>query len=416
MRCSSPAVLEVKLLFMPRALDSLLCCFRPPRASRADWSDALDSSRAHASPPRASIEGLRPRGRPVQDPVGGAAQSEPGDPASSLQEWRAHFNELERFHRERVNVVSTAAAALGNRSMGPEYNRELALLHHPKLTAYLDELERAYRQNREPVLFDHPYLDDLLRGLNAAAPALAARRCEFSPRWSQRELASSELTRCLQSNIGTGRTARLLLDSEGHRAALSIRCAAGSNNVSMLLVDSFSPELMKQGTASWGEALATIAGLIQAKLEPDAPPVRVHLMTVGASTQKTLSGCSIFALSALKKMASEDFVGKLHDETLEGMTGEGPAIGVHLADGKELPVAFMKHATSGAVIDAYLRESSLAEAGAAVNGRGETLRERHASHVITRGQFTYSNSFEAKRIEFVRTALHHLTVAPPSGS
>jgi len=46
-----------------------------------------------------------------------------------------------------------------------------------------------------------------------------------------------------------------------------------------------------------------------------------------------------------------------------------------------------------------------------VNHRGETLRKRHDKHVITRGLFTYSNSFEVKRIEFVRTALHHLTAA-----
>jgi hypothetical protein len=182
----------------------------------------------------------------------------------------------------------------------------------------------------------------------------------------------------------------------------------------MVLVDSFSPQLMEQGTAIWGKALATIARVTQATLAPDAPPVRVHLMTVGASTQKTLSGCSIFALSALKKMASEGFVDRLHDDTLEGMVGEGPSIGVQLVDGSELPASFMKHATSGTVVDAYLDQSPLADPGAAVNHQGETLRERHDKHVITRGLFTYSNSFEAKRIELVRAALHHLTAAAPS--
>ncbi|MGM9491793.1 YopJ family acetyltransferase [Ideonella sp. YS5] len=335
--------------------------------------------------------------------------------AAAWDEWQAHVQEIEQFHRAHRqgagSVASAASAVLGSKPMGPEYDRELALRRHPELTAYLDELERAYRQNREPAVFDHPYLDDILQGLNAADPALAAQRCEFSPRWQASDLATSPLARCLQSHLGTGRTARLLLDSEGHRAALSIRCAAGSNDVSMLLVDSFSPELMKDGTAHWGRALAAIASALQKTLEPDAPPVRVHLTTVGASTQKTLSGCSIFAMSALKKMASEDFVGQLHHETLESMAGEGPAIGVHLVGPDELPVPFMKHATSGTVIDAYLDRSSLAEADAAVNRQGETLRDRHSRHLITRGLFTYSNSFEAKRIEFVRTALHHLTAA-----
>jgi hypothetical protein len=328
---------------------------------------------------------------------------------------RAYFQELEQFHRAHHHGVASAAsvalASTGGLPKGPDYDRALALEHHPELTAYLDELEQAYRQNRDPIVFDHPYLDDILRGLNAADPALAAQRCEFSPKWDESGMARSALVRRLQQDIGTGRTARLLLDSEGHRAALSIRCAQGSNDVSIALVDSFSPELMEQSSAAWGHALGTIASLVQASLAPGAAPVRIHLMMVGASTQKTLSGCSIFALSALKKMASEDFVDRLHDDTLQGMAGEGPAIGVQLVNGNELPASFMKHATSGTVIDAYLGESALADRSAAVNHRGETLRKRHDKHVITRGLFTYSNSFEVKRIEFVRTALHHLTAA-----
>jgi hypothetical protein len=400
---------------MPRVLDSLLCCFRPPRETQPDAPAVAGRSRASSLQGTGPIEGLPPRHRPGLDAADGVVRPDEVGDAAALDGMRAYFQELEQFHRANHHGVASAAsvalASTGGLPVGPDYDRALALEHHPELTAYLDELEQAYRQNRDPIVFDHPYLDDILRGLNAADPALAAQRCEFSPKWDESGMAHSALVRRLQEDIGTGRTARLLLDSEGHRAALSIRCVEGSNDVSIALVDSFSPELMQQSTATWGHALGTIAGLVQAVLAPGAPAVRVHLMMVGASTQKTLSGCSIFALSALKKMASEGFVDRLHEETLQGMAGEGPAIGVQLMNAKELPASFMKHATSGTVIDAYLGESALADPAAAVNHRGETLRERHDKHVITRGLFTYSNSFEVKRIEFVRTALHHLTAA-----
>ena len=108
----------------------------------------------------------------------------------------------------------------------------------------------------------------------------------------------------------------------------------------------------------------------------------------------------------------------------------------HLSADRLLPPSFFKHATSGNVIGRYVdacdagRTAAEArrQAGftgwqrdwpdgqAPVNKKGQTLQQRHAAHSITRESrrdpgrlLTYSNSYEAKRIELIREALTHLT-------
>ncbi len=145
------------------------------------------------------------------------------------------------------------------------------------------------------------------------------------------------------------------------------------------------------------------------------------------NTQKSPEGGAIFALSAAKKLASDPAIRTFQDSVLRKMAAGRYHGGVQFAEegdaARLLPPSLYKHTTSRRVLDQYsmarARHSSagLDRPDGRVNKKGQTLRERHTAHTIQRMDFTvdypllrtYSNSYEAKRIDFIRTALAHLT-------
>jgi YopJ Serine/Threonine acetyltransferase len=305
--------------------------------------------------------------------------------------------------------------------------------HYPQLTGYLDQLELAYRQNRNPTFSDYPYLDDMIRGLNAADPTLRLERHDFSPERNQSEIAQSTLAQQLRQGLRSGQALRVLLDDGLHRTALGIRFSDASNHVSLVLVDGSDLEPIEAQTKSWEKALALMTGSIQALLAPDEQPIKMHLLLARTVVQKTLTGCSIFALSATKKLASEPFVAALHDKALSAMQSSQVAPAVRCLPGTDLPAAFFKHTTSRTVLTGYLngkrleyakalqpdapdQSQDLVNPEAAVNKKKQTLLQRYEAHVVDRNFITYSNSYELKRIEFVRNALHHLTAGLSNSS
>lgn len=91
-----------------------------------------------------------------------------------------------------------------------------------------------------------------------------------------------------------------------------------------------------------------------------------------------------------------------------------------------MPPSLYKHATSKRVLDAYVAERArgalfrvMGRPDGKVNKKGQTLVERYAAHEIQRRErpvdynvpllCTYSNSYEAKRIDLIWTALAALT-------
>lgn len=89
-----------------------------------------------------------------------------------------------------------------------------------------------------------------------------------------------------------------------------------------------------------------------------------------------------------------------------------------------MPPSLYKHATSKRVLDAYMERRVapfrvVGRPDGKVNKKGQTLVERYAAHEIQRRErpvdynvpllCTYSNSYEAKRIDLIWTALAALT-------
>jgi hypothetical protein len=230
-----------------------------------------------------------------------------------------------------------------------------------------------------------------------------------------------------------------VVDIDDHRIALSVRCTRSNNDVSMLLVNSSALEdrdSRKWVRDTWNDVLWPLTEFLNARRKPSQPPVRIRMEFTGSKAHQGLEGCTIFALSAAKKLASDPEIGRVHARMLAELEDGGRSVTVRWADPHSvLPPSFYKHATSRKVITDYLAaRTELREAGASsshsveepltdpngpVNKRGQGLLERFDSHVVQRwdernAQYRrFSNSYESKRIELIATALAHLTPPRP---
>jgi hypothetical protein len=342
-----------------------------------------------------------------------------------------------------LNASPPGSPGAGDRLHAPEaaFDREVASKHYPKLTAYLERLEKAYLSDEIPQaddIKDIDHLGDMIAGLNAADPALKLEYYKASEGDDEQfSLRGSPLTDRLAAELGKGTAWRGILDIDDHRTALSIKCSSSSNDVSMVLVNSIGLDLpdIEQVRGQFRNALEELRATLQQRLGPSAPPVRLDMVFTGSDVQKPREGCCIFALSAAKKMASDPAIEGLHRSTLQDLADGAlwPGV-VRVPADVLLPPSFFKHATSRSVVGRYTEARRLDHAlavrrgagdgegrdpfagpDAHVNKKGQSLQQRFESHLVHRADRdrgvnrTYSNSYEAKRIEIIKTALAHLT-------
>ncbi|HEY9106123.1 MAG TPA: YopJ family acetyltransferase [Roseateles sp.] len=321
----------------------------------------------------------------------------------------------------------------------PAFRPAVAARHFPELAGYLQELEQALHEGRTPDTADALHMPELVEGLNLADRSLKLESHLFVLGEPAPVMLQSSLAQRLRDSLGSGQAWRGVISDGDHGAAISLRFSTSSNDVSMLLVDSlaWSQRDVDQKRRAWQAVLATLTPALQDRAGPQAAPVRLHLGMFATDVQRTPEGCHIFALSAAKKLASDPAVAALHERALQGIATGRIRPGVnHLNADRLLPPSLFKHATSGRVVERYVDACdagrSAAEARrqagftgwqrdwpdgqAPVNKQGQNLQQRHAAHSITRESrkapgrlISYSNSYEAKRIELIREALTHLT-------
>jgi len=298
---------------------------------------------------------------------------------------------------------------------------------------YLEALECAYAANRPAPIRDKEFLPDLIAGLSAADPRHKLEYCRLGALDAE-SICESTLVDRLSQELGKGGQWCTVLDEpDGHRTALGIQCSNTSHDASLVLVDSLAIDLDDDFEQErWREIAPALEKALQAKLGGTAP-VRLRLTLAASDIQRSGEGCAIFAISAARKLASEPAIARLHGQALQSIRDGTGSPGFEVLPPHELPPAFFKHANSARDIEDYL----VARAGAArtaeppgnrrlvtdpiVNKKGQSLRERHASHLVERPasvgdkMIRYSNSYEAKRIELVRVALAQLVAAKEAG-
>ncbi|WP_269153510.1 YopJ family acetyltransferase [Ralstonia solanacearum] len=353
--------------------------------------------------------------------------------------------------------VSTATAALQPRAGGgalsssapkPVLSMDLARKHHPALTRYLARLEAAYQSNitLSPIE-DIDHIEAIIKGLNIADPMLNLHFDKMGAEDSREQIRGYVLAKKLEAELRLEPRQRSsdgwreIIDDGEHRIAMGVQCSKSSNDVSIVVIDSRFMDLasFKAGSGrKWQRVLEAITSSIQAKLGPSAPPVRLQMTFCATNTQESPEGGDIFALSAAKKMASDPAMRMLPGAMLRMMAKGRFHGGIQFVKEEKaarlLPLSLYKHATSKRVLNDYWAKrtgSGFAKGegpDSKVNKKGQTLLERYAANEIQRPVRadsnsdeaqsidlnypllrTYSNSYEAKRIDLIRTALASLT-------
>jgi YopJ Serine/Threonine acetyltransferase len=311
-------------------------------------------------------------------------------------------------------------------ALGPIFDREAAAQSsRPEiagLASYLNELENAYRENRAPAVNDIKHLGLIVDGLNMADPGLNLVFDQVMEDELSDWVEKYKLTERLLQGLGKGDAWRMVVDDGtiDHRYALSVQCSASSNDASLILVDGLEEESeVSMRITSWSNILGSIGEVLRERMPAADPPIRLHLDVACTTTQRTAEGCDIHALSAARKMAAEPEFAQLHATALhamvDGPTGESFAA----LPATDLPPSFFKHSSSGMDLVDNLLKRDEAGRDPVVNRGGQTLLERWTSHMTHRWDAEkgkerwYSNSYEAKRIDLIRTALAAL-VPPPT--
>ncbi|CAM3711419.1 YopJ serine/threonine acetyltransferase [Paracidovorax anthurii] len=331
---------------------------------------------------------------------------------------------------------------------GPDFDETLAAQRKPHLLAYLRQMERELENQLERPMAsdtnsDMHHLDDIMEALNATTPSLNLCKYAFEFNQQLEGLKKTGLVTQLFEGMQTQGQWHAIFDRDGkHRSAMSVQCAKDS--ASLVIVDSLPADSITEEvhTGTWTRVLEELQWFLDRKRNFVEPRTQLRAHIVFTHAQKSDEGCTIFALSAAKKMASSTAIADLHRQALaSAANADGTEPAVKMLASSVLPPAFMKHATSARTLREYLEKrrqepnAAAADQGA-VNKRGETLLERHAAHEVTRQKrppeestwftpilkclgmdtgpktSTYSASYLHKRIEFVRTALAHF--APPT--
>ncbi|GKS84169.1 hypothetical protein AVMA1855_08475 [Acidovorax sp. SUPP1855] len=310
----------------------------------------------------------------------------------------------------------------------------------PELLAYLKALEESL--DLPHLSFsnkDTRFLPEMVDGLNGADPRLKLDLYAFDTDHRLTGLTKSGLVTRLKKGMAAQESWQAVLDHGGrHRIALSLKCTQDA--VSVIVVDSLPHSDLRAQTFSdqWAHLEGQLMHYLNRNRSAELPPAIVQSRIIFSGVQKSQEGCCVFALSAAKKMAAEPDIQAMHDQTLEAMGRGEFEETVPTQKSDALPPSFIKHSTSATEIRQYEKARSkpahaLSDDApqAVVNRKGQTLQQRHAAHEVTRIgplpplTFTsaileclgiprepisvrYSNSYEHKRIEFVRGALAHI--------
>ena len=288
---------------------------------------------------------------------------------------------------------------------------------------------------------DAEHLRSIVIGLRLHTPSLDLRVYEIpDPDERPHAIRDGLLCRHVAMAIKSGLHWQAVVVTESHQMALSLSCSERRNCVSLILLDSAYKRqgLDKFAALKWTNVIEQIGTGLNRLGAAEEEPTRLALTVCGSSAQLTIEGCTIFALAAARKMATDPEFGDLRRSRLEALENDVLAPGLHHLDAMYLPPAFMKHATSKRVIREYLdARRRLAPSGlppradveqvasASKRPRLETspsptqmLTERFENFKVKRGlaafpgsaarPIEYSNSYEHKRIALIRKAIEGL--------
>ncbi|KQV78313.1 YopJ family acetyltransferase [Rhizobacter sp. Root1221] len=277
-----------------------------------------------------------------------------------------------------------------------------------KISAYVDELRTHLKNHTEPEPRDHLFLDVLASSENIRTPGLNLRILRSA------KSALHAVARALADAPPPGAAPGALqwqavFDDGGHRVAASVRIDRDDpGRASVILIDS----RLKGAKDHHGHAenihdpaLPTLSQTL------DSKGLKLQVTYMSTDAQRNL-GCTIFALSAVKKMHDSAAIDQMHSDALAAAAERPDTPSIHEEDARaseKLEAGFFKHVTSSSVIDRYLHQLPEDKAAEPVNKREEGLRDRFERNVVFRAKdhklHVYSSSIESKRIAFFEAAL-----------
>ncbi|GKS87298.1 hypothetical protein AVMA1855_24120 [Acidovorax sp. SUPP1855] len=254
---------------------------------------------------------------------------------------------------------------------------------------------------------------------------------------------SKELGQWVKKSIpASGKRAVAVLPGyEEHAVAVDVRRIGG--RLSVLIIDPLGTDPKRVA-----QYRRDVLPALRERLPSNAVTTLLCL-----STQKTQTGCKIFALSATSKAADQQaLMDDLHGRHVNGdalkdwddneipvaAVGES---GIRMIDGKSLLTAqFFKHSQSSSTLRQWEAVNRPGSAEAAVNARNETIGDRYRRHATERHPMPFailemdrlgvrggvdpkaleprrsSNSLEQKRLVYLQRAIDFLQVAPKDES
>lgn len=281
-----------------------------------------------------------------------------------------------------------------------------------KARRYLEEIKDARQSNRCPAVQDVDFIEELVASENDANPQLKLGHHKLCIGDNFEAARDSGLVERIINGIEEGRDWRAVLDTGNHRLAMSARHDEDNpRNISVFIVNSL--KILWFNVRGWQKSFDQVAKAVNERLGPDEKPVKIVASLAGTEVQKTPEGCSIFALSAAKKMEDNPAVEAIHREALNALKKDGESAGGRTVNAlRHLDPSFFKHATSPNVVNAYLRAQPDEVASRPVNREEQTLQKRQEAHMINRkvgdSLRRYSNSYEGKRLSFFTRAVDYM--------
>jgi hypothetical protein len=290
-----------------------------------------------------------------------------------------------------------------------------------EMKSYLAELRAAHAAQlelRRPR--DAQFLDLLVAMENMRDPKLdlSAHHVDYKALHAGARDAVSDLASRVVAGMQTGGSWRAVVSMDTHEVALSVQHdAQRPHHLSIVAVDSTSGHFSSQ---DWGTLAMSLGVHLNDALARQGKPreAKVWVNRLNTGTQKTSEGGAIFAIAAARDMPGEPGIERLHEQTLAQAARE-PA---HFASGTNtnptwLGARFFKHMTQESSMQALLATRPELE-DQPVNRKQQTLRDRQATHLARHWPpfgtaYTYSDSYERKRIRMVKRAIRHFEATTP---
>lgn len=187
-----------------------------------------------------------------------------------------------------------------------------ALTVRQKIAAYVDELRSHLRNHTEPEPRDHLFLDVLARSENIRTPGLNLRILRLAQ--SPLHAVAQALVDAPPPGIGPGALQwQAVVDDGGHRVAASVRIDGDDpGRVSVILID---PRL--KGAKRHDGHAANSDSPAQPTLSQTLDSKGLKLQVTYMSTDEQRNpGCTILALTAVKKMHGSAAIDQIHSDAL----------------------------------------------------------------------------------------------------